>query len=103
MHQVSDRMNRVLPSATSAVLNLAAKLREQGRDIISLGAGEPDFDTPDHIKESAINGINSGQTKYTAIDGTVSLKRAIQRKSVSYTHLTLPTKARCRSRWSPYH
>ena len=80
MHKVSDRMNRVLPSATSAVLNLAAKLREQGRDIISLGAGEPDFDTPDHIKESAINGINSGQTKYTAIDGTVSLKKAIQRK-----------------------
>ncbi len=80
MHQVSDRMNRVLPSATSAVLNLAAKLREQGRDIISLGAGEPDFDTPDHIKESAINGINSGQTKYTAIDGTASLKNAIQKK-----------------------
>lgn len=80
MHQVSDRMNRVLPSATSAVLNLAAKLREQGRDIISLGAGEPDFDTPDHIKESAVNGINSGQTKYTAIDGTASLKNAIQKK-----------------------
>jgi aspartate aminotransferase len=73
-------MNRVLPSATSAVLNLAAKLREQGRDIISLGAGEPDFDTPDHIKKSAINGINSGQTKYTAIDGTASLKKAIQKK-----------------------
>ena len=80
MHQVSDRMNSVLPSATSAVLNLAAKLREQGRDIISLGAGEPDFDTPDHIKESAVNGINSGQTKYTAIDGTASLKNAIQKK-----------------------
>ena len=80
MHQVSDRMTRVLPSATSAVLNLAAKLREQGRDIISLGAGEPDFDTPDHIKISAINGINSGQTKYTAIDGTASLKKAIQKK-----------------------
>ena len=80
MHQVSDRMTRVLPSATSAVLNLAAKLREQGRDIISLGAGEPDFDTPDHIKKSAINGINSGQTKYTAIDGTASLKKAIQKK-----------------------
>ena len=80
MHQVSDRINRVLPSATSAVLNLAAKLREQGRDIISLGAGEPDFDTPDHIKESAVNGINSGQTKYTAIDGTASLKNAIQKK-----------------------
>jgi aspartate aminotransferase len=73
-------MTRVLPSATSAVLNLAAKLREQGRDIISLGAGEPDFDTPDHIKKSAINGINSGQTKYTAIDGTASLKKAIQKK-----------------------
>ena len=54
MHQVSERMNRVLPSATSAVLNLAAKLKEEGKDIISLGAGEPDFDTPLHIKEALL-------------------------------------------------
>lgn len=80
MHQVSERMNRVLPSATSAVLNLAAKLREEGKDIISLGAGEPDFDTPLHIKEAAIRAIKDGHTKYTAIDGTLTLKKAIINK-----------------------
>jgi aspartate aminotransferase len=83
-------MGRVMPSATSAVLNLAAELREQGRDVISLGAGEPDFDTPDHIKQAAIEAIQAGATKYTAIDGTSQLKAAIQRKferdnSLSYT------------------
>ena len=80
MHQVSERMNRVLPSATSAVLNLAAKLREEGKDIISLGAGEPDFDTPLHIKEAAVKAIKDGHTKYTAIDGTLTLKKAIINK-----------------------
>ena len=80
MHQVSERMNRVLPSATSAVLNLAAKLKEEGKDIISLGAGEPDFDTPLHIKEAAIKAIKDGHTKYTAIDGTLTLKKAIINK-----------------------
>ena len=80
MHQVSERMNRVLPSATSAVLNLAANLREEGKDIISLGAGEPDFDTPLHIKEAAIRAIKDGHTKYTAIDGTLTLKKAIINK-----------------------
>ena len=79
-----------MPSATSAVLGLAAKLREEGRDVISLGAGEPDFDTPLHIKEAAIQAIHDGHTKYTAIDGTASLKAAIQRKferenGLSYT------------------
>jgi aspartate aminotransferase len=73
-------MGRVMPSATSAVLGLAAELREAGRDVISLGAGEPDFDTPDHIKEAAIQAIRNGETKYTAIDGTSHLKAAIQRK-----------------------
>lgn len=77
---VSERMSRVMPSATSAVLGLAAELREAGRDVISLGAGEPDFDTPDHIKEAAIAAIRDGQTKYTAIDGTSTLKAAIQNK-----------------------
>ena len=79
-----------MPSATSAVLGLAAELREAGRDVISLGAGEPDFDTPDHIKHAAIDAIKLGQTKYTAIDGTIQLKAAIQRKferdnNLSYT------------------
>jgi len=69
-----------MPSATSAVLGLAAELREAGRDVISLGAGEPDFDTPDHIKKAAIQAIHDGHTKYTAIDGTSQLKAAIQRK-----------------------
>ena len=69
-----------MPSATSAVLGLAAELREAGRDVISLGAGEPDFDTPDHIKAAAIEAIHGGETKYTAIDGTSHLKSAIQRK-----------------------
>ncbi|MFQ6006516.1 MAG: pyridoxal phosphate-dependent aminotransferase [Woeseia sp.] len=77
---VSERMGRVMPSATSAVLGLAAELREAGRNVISLGAGEPDFDTPDHIKEAAIRAIRDGQTKYTAIDGTSQIKAAIQRK-----------------------
>lgn len=69
-----------MPSATSAVLGLAARLREEGKDVISLGAGEPDFDTPDQIKEAAIRAIRDGQTKYTAIDGTSALKAAIRRK-----------------------
>ena len=77
---VSERMGRVMPSATSAVLGLAAELREAGRPVISLGAGEPDFDTPDHIKAAAIQAIRDGETKYTAIDGTRHLKGAIQRK-----------------------
>ena len=77
---VSERMGRVMPSATSAMMGLAVELREAGKDVISLGAGEPDFDTPDHIKAAAIEAIKEGQTKYTAIDGTSSLKAAIQRK-----------------------
>jgi aspartate aminotransferase len=73
-------MARVKPSATSAVVGLAAELREAGRDIVSLGAGEPDFDTPAHIKEAGIEAIRAGITKYTAIDGTSQLKAAIQSK-----------------------
>lgn len=84
-------MGRVMPSATSAVLGLAARLKEEGKDVISLGAGEPDFDTPEHIKEAAIQAIRDGQTKYTAIDGTTALKDAIGRKferdnQLSYGH-----------------
>ena len=71
-----------MPSATNAVLGLAAELKEAGRDIVSLGAGEPDFDTPGHIKEAGIEAIRAGITKYTAIDGTSQLKAAIQRKFV---------------------
>ena len=77
---VSSRMARVKPSPTSAVLALAAELRAQGRDIISLGAGEPDFDTPQFIKDAATQAIADGVTKYTPVDGTAELKAAIQRK-----------------------
>ncbi|MGB5625550.1 MAG: pyridoxal phosphate-dependent aminotransferase [Woeseiaceae bacterium] len=77
---VSKRMAAVRPSPTGAVLALATELRLAGRDILSLGAGEPDFDTPQHIKDAAVAAIASGQTKYTPIDGTATLKAAIQRK-----------------------
>ena len=73
-------MAAIKPSPTSAVVSLAAELRAAGRDIISLGAGEPDFDTPQAIKDAAIAAINDGETKYTPIDGTATLKRAIQQK-----------------------
>ncbi len=74
---VSQRVQRVKPSPTMAVTALAAELRAQGRDVIGLGSGEPDFDTPQHIKAAAIHAIEIGQTKYTAVDGTVELKSAI--------------------------
>ncbi len=77
---VSKRMAAVRPSPTGAVLELATELRAAGRDIISLGAGEPDFDTPQHIKDAAIEAIRLGLTKYTPVDGTAELKAAIQRK-----------------------
>jgi aspartate aminotransferase len=73
-------MTRVKPSPTGAVLALATELRAAGRDIISLGTGEPDFDTPQSIKDAAINAIQSGVTKYTPTDGTAELKAAIIRK-----------------------
>lgn len=73
-------MAAVRPSATGAVLALATRLRAEGRDIISLGTGEPDFDTPAHIRAAAIEAINSGQTRYTPTDGSAALKAAIQAK-----------------------
>ena len=78
--QLSDRVQSIKPSPTLAVTNRAAELRAAGQDIIGLGAGEPDFDTPEHIKTAAINAINSGFTKYTAVDGTPELKKAIINK-----------------------
>lgn len=74
---VSHRVQRVKPSATMAVTALAAKLRAEGRDVIGLGAGEPDFDTPEHIKQAAIAAIKAGKTKYTNVDGTPELKAAV--------------------------
>ncbi|MDX1694627.1 MAG: pyridoxal phosphate-dependent aminotransferase, partial [Ketobacteraceae bacterium] len=78
--QLSDRAQAIKPSPTLAVTNRAAELRAEGKDIIGLGAGEPDFDTPDHIKAAAIKAIEEGFTKYTAVDGTPDLKKAIIQK-----------------------
>ena len=74
---LSNRVQRVKPSPTLAVTARVAELRAAGKDIIGLGAGEPDFDTPDHIKAAAIKAINEGFTRYTAVDGTPALKKAI--------------------------
>ncbi|MEM8921473.1 MAG: aminotransferase class I/II-fold pyridoxal phosphate-dependent enzyme, partial [Pseudomonadota bacterium] len=74
---VSDALKRVKPSATIAVTSKARELKAQGLDVIGLGAGEPDFDTPDNIKEAAIKAIHEGKTKYTAVDGLPELKEAI--------------------------
>jgi len=77
MALIAQSLGRIKPSPTIAVTNLARELQAQGRDIIGLGAGEPDFDTPDHIKDAAIDAIRKGDTKYTAVDGTPALKQAI--------------------------
>lgn len=83
-------MASVKPSPTSAVLALAAELRAAGRDIISLGAGEPDFDTPLHIQDAAIEAIRGGQTRYTPVDGTAELKAAVQAKFARENQLDYP-------------
>ena len=80
MSIVSNSLKRIKPSPTMAVTSKAREMRAAGKDIIGLGAGEPDFDTPDNIKEAAIEAIRAGDTKYTAVDGTPALKKAIQNK-----------------------
>ncbi len=77
---LAEAVNRVKPSATMALTDKAREMREAGKDVIGLGAGEPDFDTPDHIKEAAIAAIRAGDTKYTAVGGTPALKAAIIEK-----------------------
>ena len=77
---VSDSLQRVKPSPTIAVSNKAMELKAAGEDVIGLGAGEPDFDTPDNIKQAGIKAINEGKTKYTAVDGIPELKQAISNK-----------------------
>ncbi len=77
---ISDTLARVKPSATIAVSTKARELKAAGHDVIGLGAGEPDFDTPDNIKQAAIDAINRGETKYTAVDGIIELKQAIVAK-----------------------
>ena len=78
--ELSKRVQAIKPSPTLAVTARASKLKAEGKDIIGLGAGEPDFDTPQHIKDAAITAINEGFTKYTAVGGTPSLKKAIVAK-----------------------
>ena len=80
MSIVSNSLKRIKPSPTIAVTTKARELRAAGKDVIGLGAGEPDFDTPDNIKDAAIQAIKNGDTKYTAVDGTPALKKAIQAK-----------------------
>jgi aspartate aminotransferase len=77
MSIIASRLSRIKPSATIAVTQKARDLQAAGRDVIGLGAGEPDFDTPDHIKEAAVKAIMAGDTKYTAVDGTPALKKAV--------------------------
>ena len=77
MSIISDSLKRIKPSPTIAVTQKARELRAAGKDVIGLGAGEPDFDTPDNIKDAAIKAIKDGDTKYTAVDGTPDLKKAI--------------------------
>ena len=75
--KLSDRVQRIKPSPTLTITAHANALKAAGKDVIGLGAGEPDFDTPDHIKQAAIDAIHAGMTKYTAVDGTVELKQAV--------------------------
>ncbi len=88
---LSDALNRVQPSATIAVTQKARDLKAQGRDVIGLGAGEPDFDTPDNIKQAAVDAIQRGETKYTAVDGIPELKQAIVDKFKRDNGLTYTT------------
>ncbi len=89
---IADSLGRVQPSATIAVSTKAAELKAAGADVIGLGAGEPDFDTPDNIKQAAIDAINRGMTKYTAVDGIPELKQAIVSKFARENNLQYETK-----------
>ncbi len=75
--KLSNRVKSIKPSPTLAITARAAALRAEGKDVIGLGAGEPDFDTPEHIKQAAITALNNGDTKYTPVDGTKTLKQAV--------------------------
>ena len=78
--KLSNNLQNIPPSATMLMTQLARELKGKGKDIISLSAGEPDFDTPTHIKEAAIKAIQNGETKYTSVDGIDELKEAIVNK-----------------------
>ncbi len=91
MSIISDSLKRIKPSPTIAVTQKARELKAAGKDVIGLGAGEPDFDTPDNIKQAAIKAINDGDTKYTAVDGTPDLKKAIVKKFKKENNLDYTT------------
>ena len=91
MSIISNNLKRIKPSPTIAVTQKARELRAAGKDVIGLGAGEPDFDTPDNIKDAAIQAIRDGDTKYTAVDGTPALKKAIVEKFKRENNLDFTT------------
>jgi len=91
MSIISDSLKRIKPSPTIAVTQKARELRAAGNDVIGLGAGEPDFDTPNNIKNAAIKAIKKGDTKYTAVDGTPALKKAVVGKFKRENNLNYST------------
>ncbi len=91
MSIISNSLKRIKPSPTIAVTQKARELKAAGKDVIGLGAGEPDFDTPNNIKKAAIKAINKGETKYTAVDGTLALKQAIVKKFKKENNLKYST------------
>ena len=91
MSIISDSLKKIKPSPTIAVTQKARELKAAGKDVIGLGAGEPDFDTPENIKQAAIKAINDGDTKYTAVDGTPALKKAIVEKFKKENNLDYTT------------
>lgn len=88
MTLLATRLNRIQPSPTLAMTAKAAELKAQGKDIISLSAGEPDFDTPDHIQQAAIEAMRKGMTRYTPVEGTLALRQAIQAKFLRDNNLS---------------
>src|SRR3712207_9478928 len=109
---LADVLSRVKPSATIAMTQKARDLKNKGRDIISLSVGEPDFDTPEHIKEAAVAAIRRNETRYPPVCGIVPLREAIVKKfkrenGRDYKPAQRSEERRvgkeCRSRWSPYH
>ena len=91
MSIISDSLKRIKPSPTIAVTQKARELRAAGKDVIGLGAGEPDFDTPENVKDAAIQAIKDGDTKYTVVDGTPALKKAIVEKFKRENNLDFST------------
>ena len=91
MPLIADRLSVIKPSPTIAVSTKAAELKAAGRDVIGLGAGEPDFDTPDHVKDAAKQAMADGKTKYTAVDGIPELKQAIVDKFKRENNITCTT------------